>query len=302
MRAALATARGDRKVESGQASGGRVDKRGTTLSPILGPALDGNGFALIRDTDGGAYDGDGTYDRAVGPMQFIPSTWANWGADGNGDGRRDPHNIYDAALAAGRYLCAGTRDLTRRADLDRAILSYNRSDTYLRTVLSWLEFYRGGSHPVADGEASSRPAPDRVARPAEGPGRRPRLPAEARQGRRRRRRRPAAHQAAQPDPHAPPHGPGLAQPQPRPDGPGPRPTDPGPSPSPDPTDPGPSPSPSPSPDPTGPTTPPDPGETGPGCPGETPSPSPADPDPTASATGAKEEPDDPCAPGGETAA
>uniref|UniRef100_UPI000D1A6165 lytic transglycosylase domain-containing protein n=1 Tax=Streptomyces sp. rh34 TaxID=2034272 RepID=UPI000D1A6165 len=140
------------KVESGQASGGRVDARGTTLTPILGPALDGNGFALIRDTDGGAYDGDRAYDRAVGPMQFIPSTWAAWGADGNGDGRRDPNNIYDAALAAGRYLCAGSRDLTRRADLDRAILSYNRSDTYLRTVLSWLEFYRNGSHPVADGK------------------------------------------------------------------------------------------------------------------------------------------------------
>ncbi|WP_107501980.1 lytic transglycosylase domain-containing protein, partial [Streptomyces sp. wa1063] len=140
------------KVESGQASGGRVDAQGTTLTPILGPALDGKGFALIRDTDGGAYDGDRAYDRAVGPMQFIPSTWAAWGADGNGDGRRDPNNIYDAALAAGRYLCAGSRDLTVRADLDRAILSYNRSDTYLRTVRSWLEFYRSGSHPVADGK------------------------------------------------------------------------------------------------------------------------------------------------------
>ncbi|MFE3517896.1 lytic murein transglycosylase [Streptomyces sp. NPDC059166] len=140
------------KVESGHASGGRVDASGTTLSPILGPVLDGAGFANIPDTDGGVYDGDTTYDRAVGPMQFIPSTWARWGRDGNGDGRSDPDNIADAALAAGHYLCAGTRDLSVKADLDRAVLSYNHSDTYLRTVLSWLEFYRKGVHPVADGK------------------------------------------------------------------------------------------------------------------------------------------------------
>ncbi|ARX82769.1 lytic transglycosylase [Streptomyces alboflavus] len=60
------------KVESGQARGGRVDADGTTLTPILGPVLDGNGFAKITDTDRGAFDGDTTHDRAVGPMQFIP--------------------------------------------------------------------------------------------------------------------------------------------------------------------------------------------------------------------------------------
>ncbi|MFE3515754.1 lytic transglycosylase domain-containing protein [Streptomyces sp. NPDC059166] len=139
------------KVESGQARGGKVDANGTTLSPILGPALNGQGFALIKDTDGGAYDGDATHDRAVGPMQFIPSTWATWGQDGNGDGRKDPDNIYDAALAAGRYLCAGTRDLSLAADLDRAVLSYNHSTEYLRTVRSWFEYYKRGTHEVPDG-------------------------------------------------------------------------------------------------------------------------------------------------------
>ncbi|MFD7431085.1 lytic transglycosylase domain-containing protein [Streptomyces sp. NPDC059818] len=139
------------KVESGQARGGRVDAQGTTLSPILGPALNGQGFALIKDTDNGAYDGDSTHDRAVGPMQFIPSTWETWGQDGNGDGRKDPNNIYDAALAAGRYLCAGSRDLSLAADLDRAVLSYNHSDEYLRTVRSWFEYYKRGTHEVPDG-------------------------------------------------------------------------------------------------------------------------------------------------------
>ncbi|MFC8535003.1 lytic murein transglycosylase [Streptomyces sp. NPDC057249] len=161
------------KVESGQARGGRVDAQGTTLSPILGPALDGNGFALIKDTDNGAYDGDRTHDRAVGPMQFIPSTWATWGQDGNGDGRKDPNNVYDAALAAGRYLCAGDRDLSTATDLDRAVLSYNHSDVYLRTVRSWFTYYNRGTHEVPDGTGAlptgptnRNPGPDR---PHDGP-------------------------------------------------------------------------------------------------------------------------------------
>ncbi|MDX2558221.1 lytic transglycosylase domain-containing protein [Streptomyces sp. TX20-6-3] len=139
------------KVESGQASGGRVDANGTTLTPILGPVLNGVGFANISDTDGGAFDGDRTHDRAVGPMQFIPSTWATWGQDANSDGKKDPNNIYDAAQAAGLYLCANDRNLALKADLDRAILSYNRSTEYLNTVMSWFEYYRRGTHQVPDG-------------------------------------------------------------------------------------------------------------------------------------------------------
>ncbi|QNP62771.1 lytic murein transglycosylase [Streptomyces genisteinicus] len=139
------------KVESGQARGGRVDANGTTLAPILGPVLNGVGFANISDTDKGAFDGDSVHDRAVGPMQFIPSTWATWGQDANGDGRKDPNNIYDAALAAGRYLCHGGRDLTVPEDLDKAILGYNHSREYVRTVLSWFEYYKRGTHQVPDG-------------------------------------------------------------------------------------------------------------------------------------------------------
>ncbi|MEU3708025.1 lytic murein transglycosylase [Streptomyces anulatus] len=147
------------KVESGQARGGRVDINGTTTSPILGPALNGQGFALIKDTDGGAYDGDAVHDRAVGPMQFIPSTWASWGQDANGDGRKDPNNIYDAALAAGRYLCANDRDLAVAADLDKAVLSYNRSTEYLRTVRSWFSYYQRGTHEIPDGTGTLPTAP-----------------------------------------------------------------------------------------------------------------------------------------------
>ena len=166
------------KVESGQARGGAVDAEGTTTEPILGPTLDGRQFAEIKDTDGGRLDGDATYDKAVGPLQFIPSTWAGWAADGNGDGREDPNNIFDAALAAGGYLCANGRDLTTQDGLDEAILSYNNSSDYLRTVLAWYEFYRKGTHEVPDGRgvlpANPSPAPgERDARGGDGKHARP---------------------------------------------------------------------------------------------------------------------------------
>ncbi|WP_030417926.1 lytic murein transglycosylase, partial [Streptomyces sp. NRRL F-5065] len=139
------------KVESGHANGGRLDAEGTTLTRIIGPQLDGNGFALIKDTDGGRYDGNSEYDNAVGPMQFIPSTWAWAGRDGNGDGVKDPNNIHDATLAAGHYLCRNGWDLSRQADLRRAVLSYNNSEDYFRTVMSWLEYYRQNTHEIPDG-------------------------------------------------------------------------------------------------------------------------------------------------------
>ncbi|MGW7526803.1 lytic transglycosylase domain-containing protein [Streptomyces sp. NPDC054783] len=159
------------QVESGQARGGRVTPDGTTVTPILGPRLTGGAFAVVADTDGGAYDGDAVYDRAVGPMQFIPSTWARWGADGNGDGRADPDNVYDAALAAGRYLCAAGRDLSNPADLDRAILGYNHSDAYLRTVRAWYAYYLTGHRVVPDAPAESgdRPKPSRPKAPKPSP-------------------------------------------------------------------------------------------------------------------------------------
>ncbi|TYC76535.1 lytic transglycosylase domain-containing protein [Streptomyces sp. CB01881] len=143
------------EVESGQAGRGAVDAAGTTYRPILGPVLDGKGFAAIPDTDGGRHDGDRVWDRAVGPMQFIPSTWATWGVDANGDGQADPNNIFDAAEAAGRYLCAGGRDLADPAQLDRAVLGYNNSGEYLRTVRNWMAHFGTGTATTTP----DRPAP-----------------------------------------------------------------------------------------------------------------------------------------------
>jgi membrane-bound lytic murein transglycosylase B len=107
---------------------------------IRGIPLDGTRSAVIRDTDGGRWDGDTVWDRAVGPMQFIPDTWERWGADGNGDGRADPNQIDDAALAAGRYLCADG-EMTSVEGWRSAILSYNRLEEYVDDVAGMADGY-----------------------------------------------------------------------------------------------------------------------------------------------------------------
>ena len=151
------------RIESGHAGGGRVDETGTTRGLILGPRLDGSlaGSAVIRDSDGGALDGDPAYDRAVGPMQFLPGTWKAYARDGNGDGVANPHNVFDAATTAGVYLCRNGGDLSVPANLARAILAYNHSDSYLQSVLSWGMAYRDGVTPAADGTGAIPATPVR---------------------------------------------------------------------------------------------------------------------------------------------
>ncbi|MFD6531463.1 hypothetical protein [Streptomyces sp. NPDC060184] len=288
------------KVESGHAAGGRVDKAGTTLSPILGPVLNGAGFANIPDTDNGAYDGDRTFDRAVGPMQFIPSTWAHWGQDGNGDGLRSPSNVYDATLAAGRYLCAGPRNLSVGADLDRAILSYNHSDTYLRTVLSWMAYYGDGAHPVPDGQgplptSPGAGGPTEPSAPVGGPGTIVIGPQPS--GSPRPSTSPTP--SGSPDPGTTPDPSTTPDPGATPD-PGTTPdpsTTPDPGPTPDPTDTGtPEPTDSPTTDPTDPATtdPTDPATTDPTAPATT-DPEPGCTEPAADPSAGPEPTGDPCA-------
>ncbi|WP_433601545.1 lytic transglycosylase domain-containing protein [Nocardia sp. CA-135953] len=137
------------RVESTHAFGGKADADGNPLTPVYGPVLDGSlaGNHVVHDTDGGALDGLSGYDRAIGPMQFLPETWKRYGADGNGDGIADPQNLFDAALTAGRYLCDGglnMRDLTQQT---RAILRYNNSMAYVANVMAWAGSYASGVAP-----------------------------------------------------------------------------------------------------------------------------------------------------------
>ncbi|WP_328335759.1 MULTISPECIES: C40 family peptidase [unclassified Streptomyces] len=135
------------KIESNHAAGRHIAADGAITPHILGPRLDGSGVggntSAISDTDGGRLDGDPQFDRAVGPMQFLPGTWnGSSGQDGNGDGVKDPHNAFDAALGTAVYLCGtGAADLSKQDQLDKAILRYNHSQTYVNDVTGWIRTY-----------------------------------------------------------------------------------------------------------------------------------------------------------------
>jgi len=135
------------RVESnhGRFGGAQLRDDGYGTKPIRGIPLDGRpNVALIRDTEGGELDGDTTYDRAVGPLQFIPSTWKSVGVDANDDGKRDPNNIFDAALGAAVYLCRGDGDLRDVDERAQAVRRYNNADEYVRVVLNLAEMYESG--------------------------------------------------------------------------------------------------------------------------------------------------------------
>ena len=126
---------GSMESDHGRFHGATLLPDGRSQPPVIGVALDGRGVAAIADSDGGRLDGDTIHDRAVGPMQFLPTTWRTWSADGDGDGRADPFDLADAALAAGRYLCGAARgDLRQPMPWATAVLSYNHSRTYLAEV------------------------------------------------------------------------------------------------------------------------------------------------------------------------
>lgn len=135
------------RVESdhGRYNGNTLTEDGLSTPGIYGIALDGsNGTAVINDTDAGELDNDRVYDRAVGPMQFIPTTWQVVKVDANGDGERNPQDINDASLAAAVYLCSGEDDLGSRAGQEAALFRYNRSDDYVNLVLRIMEAYSSG--------------------------------------------------------------------------------------------------------------------------------------------------------------
>jgi hypothetical protein len=139
-----ATLAGVGRIESdhGQHHGDSVNAAGTEEFPIIGPALDGSpGVQRIPDTDGGKLDGDTTWDRAVGPMQFLPSRWKSLGQRASGDGRSpDPQNIDDAALTAATYLCE-SGNLSHPATWWAAAFHYNNSVAYGRAVFSAADAY-----------------------------------------------------------------------------------------------------------------------------------------------------------------
>lgn len=146
------TLAGIARIESnhGRFQGRTVGPDGKSTQPIIGIPLNGGpSVRAISDTDGGLLDADTTWDRAVGPFQFIPSTWARWRSDGDGDGVGDPQDIDDAAVSAGRYLCAGGRDLASGDGWLQSILSYNNSTKYADDVYRAAQGYAKDAQQVS---------------------------------------------------------------------------------------------------------------------------------------------------------
>jgi membrane-bound lytic murein transglycosylase B len=135
-------------VESnhGRFGGASLRPDGTTTVPILGPPLNGtHGNKAIPATSAGEQlDGDPQYDHAVGPMQFLPSTWTKWGMSASG-GVPNPNNIDDAALTAASYLCAAGGDLSTPTGWRDAIGAYNAPQAYAVRVTDLAAQYAQAS-------------------------------------------------------------------------------------------------------------------------------------------------------------
>ncbi len=165
------------RVESnhGRFDGNALDDQGVAQPGIYGRALNGKQrTSVIRDTDAGQLDNDNAFDRAVGPMQFIPSTWSVVGVDADNDGQRNPQDIDDAALATAVYLCSGDNDLSTVAGQRAAVYRYNHSTSYVDLVLRIMNNYLAGDFSsVPDGTTAAGllvPEPPAVGTP---PARRP---------------------------------------------------------------------------------------------------------------------------------
>jgi hypothetical protein len=94
-----------------------------TVLAGIGTVETGNGRDVHRSTAG-----------AEGPMQFLPSTWAVWGYDADGDGKADINDPVDAVFSAARYLCAAGAGRGGQS-LDDAIFAYNHAWWYVREVI-----------------------------------------------------------------------------------------------------------------------------------------------------------------------
>ena len=216
------------RVESnhGRFGGSQLGSDGVSRPAIIGLQLNGKGpVAAIRDTDGGALDGDKVWDRAVGQMQFIPGTWAMSARDGDGNGRTDPHDIDDSALAAATYLC-GAGDLSTPEGMRRAALRYNHSDYYADLVLSFQRGYETGVFevptppPPPEKEAKAKPAKAKGAKPkaAASTAPRPKASTPSKPASPSPSPKPSTSPPAKPKPSTKP-GPGGSSSSPKPNGP-----------------------------------------------------------------------------------
>ena len=125
----------------------RLDDEGVAAPGIYGIAAQRHATAprRSRDTDAGQYDDDAKYDRAVGPMQFIPSTWSVVGVDADGDAQAQPAGRRRRRARHRRLpLLRQRRPLARTPGQRAAVYRYNHSQSYVDLVLSIMDAYLDG--------------------------------------------------------------------------------------------------------------------------------------------------------------
>lgn len=93
-------------------------------------------YQMCRELDWDPEAIYGSHKGAIGPFQFIPETWIRNAVDANGDGRRDPFDVADAAFSAANYL----KQRGGRADLRKALWHYNQDPRYVARVMRYLQY------------------------------------------------------------------------------------------------------------------------------------------------------------------
>jgi len=88
------------------------------------------------------------YTKSTGPKKLSTATWARFATDGDGDGKSDPRNPFDATLATARHLCSSGLNFHNHAQLMTALLRYNDSLAFAENVLGWAAAYATGSIPI----------------------------------------------------------------------------------------------------------------------------------------------------------
>jgi membrane-bound lytic murein transglycosylase B len=138
------TLAGIAEVEShhGQAGGAVLERGGRSSPLIVGPVLDGQqGRPHVPDSDAGAFDGDATFDRAMGPLRLLPAAWRAYAIDADSDGVLDPYDIDDATLTLARLLCSGNEDLNERTGWNAAVARFRAGEAYAQSVFQAADGY-----------------------------------------------------------------------------------------------------------------------------------------------------------------
>jgi membrane-bound lytic murein transglycosylase B len=133
---------GEVATHHGQKGGAVLDRSGRTTPTILGPSLDGrDGRPLATDTDAGAFDADPVYDRAMGPMQVLPTVWRTYASDGDNDQIQDPYDIDDSTVAVARLLCSVNADLAQLSGWTAAIAKVQTGEAFASAVFQAADSY-----------------------------------------------------------------------------------------------------------------------------------------------------------------